>query len=123
LASRTRESSIFLFPDDIVRVARYSQIRSKFAFLLHPENIIGAEFDTDLREREKKARKIADGQNISNEVEQYLCYGCITGERLNVYKRYFECFYEYSGKRVEYSLYERIWKPLIRSEMTDVMNS
>lgn len=79
--------------------------------------------DTDIREREKKAKKIADGENISNEVEQYLCFGCVSGERINVYKRYFECFYEYTGKRVDYSLYERMWKGLIYSDMIDIMNN
>lgn len=52
-----------------------------------------------------------------------MCFGCVTGERMSVYRRYFECFYEYSGKRVEFNLYEKIWKSLIRSDMIDVMNS
>jgi hypothetical protein len=50
---------------------------------------LGADIDNDLRDREKKARKIAEGEHISNEIEEYLCYGCTNGERVNVYKRYF----------------------------------
>jgi hypothetical protein len=42
--------------------------------------------------------------------------GCINGERVSVYRRYFECFYEHSGKRVEFTLYEKIWKNLIKSD-------
>ena len=46
---RVRDSPIFLFPEDIIKVPKYSQIRSKFSFLLYQENIIGAELDNDLR--------------------------------------------------------------------------
>ena len=49
-----------------MKVPKYSQIRSKYSFLLFQENIIGGQLDNDLREREKKAQKIADGENISD---------------------------------------------------------
>lgn len=95
---------------------KYSVVRSKYAFLLHNDNIIGSDLDSDLREREKKAEKIAGGENIASEIENYLCNGCVNGERIQVYRRYFECFYECSGKRVEYGLYERLWQQIIRSD-------
>ena len=75
------------------------------AFLSSPENILGGENEGDLREREKKARKIVEGENVSSDIENYLCMGCTNGERVSVYRRYFECFYEHTGKRVEFSLY------------------
>lgn len=64
-----------------------------------------------------------EGENISNEIENYLIMGCTNGERVNVYRRYFECFYEYSGKRVEFSLYEKIWKHMIKSDSKEILKN
>ena len=57
-----------MFPEETVKVIKYQQLRAKFNFLMFQENIIGAEYDNDLRERAKKARKIADGENISSDI-------------------------------------------------------
>jgi len=34
--------------------------------LNNPDNILGGELDNDLRDREKKARKIVEGETISS---------------------------------------------------------
>ena len=65
---KIRDSPIFLFPEETVKVSKYQQIKSKFNFLLFQENIIGGELDNDLRDREKKAKKISDGEHISSEI-------------------------------------------------------
>jgi hypothetical protein len=84
-----RDSSIFLFPNEVVKVSKYTQIRQKYGFLNNPDNILGGYMDNDLREREKKARRIVEGENISSEIESFLCLGSTNGERVNVYRRYF----------------------------------
>lgn len=38
-----------------------------------------------------------------------------------MYSRYFECFYEYSGKRVDWSLYEKVWKPIMRLDCKEIL--
>ena len=53
-----RDSPIFLFKTDVVKATKYSALRQKYAFINNPDNIIGGEFDSDLKDREKKARKI-----------------------------------------------------------------
>ena len=65
-AIRVRDSSAFLFPDDLLRVPRYQQLRSKYSFLLFQDNLLGGDLDPDTREREKKAKKIADGECLSS---------------------------------------------------------
>lgn len=46
-----RDSTIFLFPNEIYKVAKYAQIRQKYAFLNNPDNILGGDIDNDLRDR------------------------------------------------------------------------
>ena len=58
---KVRDSPIFLFPEETVKVPKYQQLKSKYSFLLFQENVVGGDLDNDLREREKKAKKIADG--------------------------------------------------------------
>ena len=113
---QSRDSSIFLFPTETLKTSKYTQLKQKYSFLANPANIIGSDIDSDLRDRERKARKIVEGENISIEIESFLCLGCTNGDRVSVYRRYFECFYEYSGKRVEFALYEKIWKHMIKSD-------
>ncbi len=60
---------------------------------------------SDLKEREKKAKRIVEEENIASEIESFLLLGSTNGERVYVYRRYFECFYEYSGKRVVFAIY------------------
>jgi hypothetical protein len=118
-----RDSSIFLFPQEVLKVSKYSTIRQKYSFLTNPDNVLGSDMDNDLREREKKAKKIVEGETISNDIEGFLLLGCTNGERVSVYRRYFECFYDYTGKRVEFTLYERIWKKMIRSDTKEILKS
>jgi hypothetical protein len=100
-----RDSEIFIFQQDILKVSKYSQVRQKYLFLNSPDNVVGADMDSDLKDREKKAKRIVEGENIASEIESFLLLGSTNGERVNVYRRYFECFYEYSGKRVEFAIY------------------
>jgi hypothetical protein len=88
-----RDSEIFLFQHEVLKVPKYTQLRQKYACLNSAENILGGDMDSDLKEREKKAKRIVEGENIASEIEAYLTLGCINGERVNVYRRYFECFY------------------------------
>ena len=46
---KVRDSPIFMFPEEIVKVSKYQQIRAKYSFLLFVENIVGNDFDSDLR--------------------------------------------------------------------------
>ncbi len=69
------------------------------------ENMSRSNSEQDLKEKQKKTKKILEGENICHDIENYLCFGCINGDRVGVYRKYMECFYEYSGKKVEYSLY------------------
>lgn len=84
-----RDSEIFIFQQDILKVSKYSQIRQKYLFLNSPDNVIGADMDSDLKDREKKAKKIVEGENIASEIESFLLLGSTNGERVNVYRRYF----------------------------------
>jgi hypothetical protein len=65
-AAQVRDSSIFLFQYDILKVNKYQQIRNKYSFLSSQENIVGGDKDVDLKDREKKAFKIVDGENIAS---------------------------------------------------------
>ena len=56
-----RDSPIFIFPSDIIKISNYQQIRNKYAFLTTAENVLGDGKDPDLKDREKKASKIVDG--------------------------------------------------------------
>ncbi len=56
-----RDSSIFLFQGEILKVINYQQIRNKYSFLASSENMIGDWKDSDIKDREKKAVKIVDG--------------------------------------------------------------
>ena len=56
-----RDSSVLLFPHEIIIVSNYQQIRNKFSFLMSSDNVIGGNKDQDLKDREKKANKIVDG--------------------------------------------------------------
>jgi hypothetical protein len=60
-------------------VPKYTQLKQKFAFLNQPENILGGDMDSDLKEREKRARKIVEGENIASEIESFLCMGSTNG--------------------------------------------
>lgn len=84
-----RDSEIFIFQQDILKVSKYSQIRQKYLFLNSPDNVIGADMDSDLKDREKKSKKIVEGENIASEIESFLLLGSTNGERVNVYRRYF----------------------------------
>lgn len=46
-----RDSTVFLFPCDIIKTANYQQIRNKYAFLASQENLIGDGRDVDLKDR------------------------------------------------------------------------
>lgn len=46
-----RDSEIFVFQNEIVKVPKYTQLRQKYSFLNGLENIIGGDMDNDLRER------------------------------------------------------------------------
>lgn len=61
-----RDSEIFIFQQDILKVSKYSQIRQKYLFLNSPDNVVGADMDSDLKDREKKAKKIVEGENIAS---------------------------------------------------------
>lgn len=56
-----RDSTIFLFPNETLKISKYTQIKQKYSFLNNIDNILGADMDNDLRDREKKARKIVEG--------------------------------------------------------------
>ena len=53
-----RDSEIFLFQTEALRVAKYTQLKQKYAFLNQPENILGGDMDSDLKDREKRAKRI-----------------------------------------------------------------
>ena len=40
-----------MFPEETLKPPKYQQVRSKYSFLLFQENIIGSDYDNDLRER------------------------------------------------------------------------
>ena len=61
-----RDSTIFLFPNETIKVSKYTQIKQKYSYLNSNDNILGGDIDNDLRDREKKARKIVEGENISS---------------------------------------------------------
>ena len=44
-----RDSDIFVFQNEIVKVPKYTQLRQKYSFLNNAENIIGGDMDSDLR--------------------------------------------------------------------------
>ena len=56
-----RDSSIFLFPNEVLKVLNYQQVRNKYSYLASNENMIGDMKDLDIKDREKKACKIVDG--------------------------------------------------------------
>lgn len=60
-ATTVRDSPVFLFPTDVLKVSKYAQVKIKYSFLASVDNIMGSELDQDTREREKKAKKISDG--------------------------------------------------------------
>lgn len=49
-----------------MKVSNYQQIRNKYSFLTSGENMIGDLKDLDIKERERKAMKIVDGENIAS---------------------------------------------------------
>jgi hypothetical protein len=61
-----RDSTIFLFPNETIKVSKYTQIKQKYSYLNSNDNILGGDIDNDLRDREKKARRIVEGENISS---------------------------------------------------------
>jgi len=61
-----RDSTIFLFPNETIKVSKYTQIKQKYSYLNNNDNILGGDIDNDLRDREKKARRIVEGENISS---------------------------------------------------------
>lgn len=61
-----RDGQGYLFREDTIKTLRYPQIRAKYSFLLVPDNIIGQGRDLDLKDRERRAKRIVDGENISN---------------------------------------------------------
>ena len=48
-AIKVRDSTSFLFPEDLLRVPRYQQIRSKYSFLLFQDNLLGGDLDSDTK--------------------------------------------------------------------------
>jgi hypothetical protein len=48
-APLVRDSEIFIFQYEVVKVPKYTQLRQKYSFLNNPENIIGGEMDADLK--------------------------------------------------------------------------
>jgi len=38
---RIRQLECFMFPIEIVRVPKYAEIKVRFEFMCHPENIVG----------------------------------------------------------------------------------
>jgi hypothetical protein len=46
-----RDSLIFLFPNETLKVGKYTQLRQKYSFLLNAENILGGDLDNDLKDR------------------------------------------------------------------------
>jgi hypothetical protein len=46
-----RDSSIFLFPQEVLKVSKYSQVRQNYSFLSNPDNLLGGDMDNDLKER------------------------------------------------------------------------
>jgi hypothetical protein len=62
----SREEKIFLFKENLIPVSTYQQLRNKYAFLMQSENLLGDLKDTDIKDRERKAMKIVDGENIAS---------------------------------------------------------
>lgn len=48
-ALAVRDSEIFVFQTEVLKVPKYTQLRQKYAFLNQPENIIGGDMDSDLK--------------------------------------------------------------------------
>ena len=63
-----RDGQGYLFREDTVKTLKYPQIRAKYSFLLALDNVIGQGRDIDLKDRERRAKRIVDGENISNEI-------------------------------------------------------
>lgn len=85
---RARPLSIYMFPDDIVKLPHLTELKNQFMFLNSPDNLT-REKEALYREREKKAKKILDNDGFQNDIEGYLLHGSSNGERMLLYMKYF----------------------------------
>ena len=79
---RHKQLTIYMFPEEVISVPKFSEMKVRFDFLNSPDNLGSRDKDALYREKEKKAKKLIEGDAFPTDIEAFLLHGCSNGERM-----------------------------------------